>query len=182
MVDVNKDAFSSGQVGSKVWLCEELERTGWQSKLTYIYGGWYGITAFLLLSRGKFHVDKIRSLDVDPDCEAVADMINENWVWQDWKFKAFTQDCNNFEGQYGDLVINTSTEHFDSMDWFDRLPKGTNVVLQGNNMPHDDHIVHSATIEQFKENYPLSTYQYQGEKKFVYPDWSFTRFMIIGKK
>lgn len=182
MVEVNKDAFSSGQVGSKIWLCEELERTGWSSNLTYIYGGWYGITAFLLLSRGKFQVGKIRSLDVDPTCEPVADMINENWVWQDWKFKAFTQDCNNYEGQYGDLVINTSTEHFDSMDWFDNLPKGTNVVLQGNNMPHDDHIVHSSTIEQFKTKYPLKTYQYQGEKKFVYPEWEFTRFMIIGTK
>jgi hypothetical protein len=182
MFEFNKDAFSSGQVGSKIWLCEELEKTGWKSKLTYIYGGWHGITAFLLLSRGKFQVDKIRSLDVDPTCESIADMINENWVWQDWKFKAFTQDCNNYEGQYGDLVINTSTEHFESMDWFDRLPKGVGVVLQGNNMPHDDHIVHTETIEQFKEKYSLSKYRYQGEKKFVYPDWNFTRFMIIGTK
>ena len=60
MFEFNKDAFSSGQVGSKIWLCEELEKTGWKSKLTYIYGGWHGITAFLLLSRGKFQVDKIR--------------------------------------------------------------------------------------------------------------------------
>lgn len=179
---IDKDAFSSGQIGSKIWLCEELERSGLTSNLTYIYGGWYGLTAFLLLSRGKFQVNKIRSLDIDPACQSVADMINENWVWQDWKFKAFTQDCNNFEGQYGDLVINTSTEHFESKQWFESLPQGTSVVLQSNNMPHKDHITHSETLDDFVEDYPLSKIMFKGEKEFVYPDWSFKRYMIIGIK
>ena len=179
---IDKDAFSSGQIGSKMWLCEELEKLQWQSSLTYIYGGWYGITAFLLLSRGKFNVNKIRSLDLDPSCQPVADMINELWVWQDWKFKAFTQDCNNYEGQFGDLIINTSTEHFESMEWFNRIPKGTRVVLQGNNMPHNDHYNTTNSIEQFKKAYPLMEYAFEGSKEFVYPDWSFTRFMVIGTK
>jgi len=177
---VNKDAFSNGQIDSKLWLCEELERLGWSSDLTYIYAGWYGITSFLLLSRGKFQVKRIRSLDIDPSCQPVADMINENWVFKEWTFKAFTQDCNNFEGQFGDLVINTSTEHFDSMEWFSRLPKGTRVILQGNNMPHDDHFIHSATLEDFVNIYPLSSIAYQGKKEFAYPEWSFTRYMLIG--
>jgi hypothetical protein len=181
-MNVGKDAFSSGQIGSKIWLCEELEKLEWSSNLTYIYAGWYGITSFLLLSRGKFQVDKIRSLDIDPSCAAVADMINENWVWQDWKFKAFTQDCNNYEGQLGDLIINTSTEHFDDMQWFDQIPEGTRVVLQGNNMPHDDHVIHSETLDDFILQYPLSSIAYQGSKEFVYPNWSFTRYMILGTK
>lgn len=179
---IDKDAFSSGQIGSKIWLCEELERLEWQSNMTYIYGGWYGITAFLLLSRGRFQVNKIRSLDLDPTCESIADMINENWVWQDWKFKAFTQDCNNYQGQYGDLIINTSTEHFESMDWFDSIPKGTRVILQGNNMLHDDHIVHSDTLDDFVTQYSLSDIVYTGQKEFVYPNWKFTRYMLIGVK
>jgi len=169
-------------MGSKIWLCEELEKTNWTSNLTYLYGGWHGITALLLLSRGIFQVDKIRSLDIDPACESIADMINENWVWQDWRFKAFTQDCNNFEGQFGDLVINTSTEHFESMEWFNKLPKGTRVVLQGNNMPHDDHVVHSDSLDDFVKRYPLEQIIFKGEKEFVYPNWKFTRFMIIGIK
>ena len=179
---IDKDAFSSGQIGSKIWLCEELESIGWHSSLTYLYGGWYGITAFLLLSRGKFSVDRIRSLDIDPACEATADMINENWVRENWRFKAFTQDCNNFEGQYGDLIINTSTEHFESMDWFRKIPQGTRLVLQGNNMPHSDHHVHTQNILEFIERYPLTDYVFTGQKEFVYPDWQFTRFMTIGIK
>jgi len=176
----NKDAFSSGQIGSKIWLCEELEKLEWTSNLTYVYAGWYGITAFLLLSRGKFKVDRIRSLDIDPKCESVADAINENWVWQNWKFKAFTQDCDKFVKGGPDLIINTSTEHFDSMEWFSNIPSGTRVVLQGNNMPHDDHVVHSETLEDFINTYPLKSIDYKGEKEFKYPDWSFTRYMLIG--
>jgi hypothetical protein len=179
---LNKDAFSSGQVGSKIWLCEELEKLGWTSSLTYIYGGWYGILGFLLLSRGNFKVDKIRSLDLDPSCESIADMINENWVWQDWKFKAFTQDCNDYNGQYGDLIINTSTEHFKNIKWFNSIPKGTRVILQGNNMLHNDHIVYNTCFDEFAEQYPLSTYNFRGEKEFAYPAWSFTRYMMIGIK
>jgi hypothetical protein len=181
-MNVNKDAFSSGQVGSKIWLCEELERTGWTSDLTYIYGGWHGVLGFLLLSRGKFQVNKIRSLDIDPTCEPVADMLNENWVWQDWKFKAFTQDCNTYEGQYGDLIINTSTEHFDTMEWFDRIKPGTRVILQGNNMPHDDHVVHTNSIDEFVKHYSLTSVVYSGEKHFQYPTWEFFRYMVIGIK
>ena len=179
-MNIDKDAFSSGQIGSKIWLCEELEKTGWLSDFTYIYGGWHGITAFLLLSRGKFQVNRIRSIDIDPAAEPIADMINENWVWQEWKFKAFTNDCNNFDPVYGDLIINTSTEHFDNMNWFNRIPKGTRVVLQGNNMPHDDHVIHSETLADFVDQYPLSECVFAGEKEFVYPNWKFSRYMIIG--
>jgi len=181
-MNVDKDAFSSGQIGSKIWLCEELEQTGWTSNLTYIYGGWQGVLGFLLLSRGKFDVSKIRSLDIDPRCQPIADLINENWVWQDWEFKAFTQDCNNYEGQHGDLIINTSTEHFISMDWFNRIKPGTRVVLQGNNMPHDDHYVTTNSIEEFKKTYPLTEYVFEGSKEFVYPNWKFTRYMVFGHR
>jgi hypothetical protein len=107
-------------------------------------------------------------------------MINENWVWQDWKFKAITGDCNTFQTEFRGLIINTSTEHFESMDWFNNLSKGTKVVLQGNNMNHGDHSSNITTLEEFKNKYPLSEYAYCGEKEFVYPDWNFTRFMIIG--
>jgi hypothetical protein len=180
-MNVDKDAFSSGQIGSKIWLCEELERTGWQSEKTYIYGGWYGITAFLLLSRGKFDVKKIVSIDLDEQCEPVADMLNEYWVWQEWKFKAITGDVGLIIPT-GDLVINTSTEHFDDMNWFHNIPKGTRVAFQGNNMPHYDHVVHSESLEDFISQYPLSDIIYTGSKEFVYPDWNFTRYMIVGTK
>lgn len=180
-MNVNKDAFSSGQVGSKLWLCKQLELTDLYSKETAIYGGWHGITAFLLLSRGRFNVERIRSYDIDPTCEPIADMINENWVWQDWRFKAFTADCNTVQTD-ADLIINTSTEHFTSMAWWNNIHPGTAVALQGNNMMHEEHVNVTESLEEFCEQYPLAQELYRGTLNFVYPAWQFQRFMIIGIK
>lgn len=181
---IHKDAFSNGQVSSKLWLCEELEKLFDKIDTVWIYGGWYGITSFLLLSRNQISIKKIKSFDLDKDCESVADVINENWVIDDWKFKAFTTDCNNlsFELDPPDLIVNTSTEHFDNMNWFTNIPKGTMVALQGNNMSHDDHVIYSANLKQFVDRYSLSKILYRGSKEFIYPEWKFTRFMIIGQK
>ena len=182
MIPIDPDSFSSGQIGSKIWLCEELERLGWESDHTYIYGGWYGITGFLLLSRSIFKVKNIRSVDIDPECEKVADTINNLWVWNQWQFKAMTYDCNEIQPPVVDLVINTSTEHFKSQDWFANLPMGTRVILQGNDMLHDDHFVKSTSAEDFAKDYKLTSLDFIGHKDFVYPTWSFTRFMLIGTK
>lgn len=178
---IHKDAFSNGQVASKIWLCEELEKLFDRIDLIEIYGGWYGITAFLLQSRNRIKIDSIKSYDLDPSCEPVADVINENWVFNEWQFKAYTADCNTITPT-ADLIINTSTEHFESMAWFDNIPAGTYVALQGNNMPHDDHYDLSLNLDSFCTKFGLSKILYQGEKQFKYPTWQFTRYMIIGQK
>lgn len=180
----DKDAFSSGQIGSKIWLCEEMERLYSHINLLAIYGGWYGLTAFLLKARNNIQIDKIVSLDLDPSCQPIADMINEYWVWQNWEVKAYTEDCNKSLSilRQADVIINTSTEHFDSMDWWNNIPKGTVVALQGNNMIHEDHCVHSTSLHEFLARYPVRELEYSGEKEFVYPDWRFTRYMLIGTK
>jgi hypothetical protein len=81
-----------------------------------------------------------------------------------------------------DLVINTSTEHFQSRAWWNNIPRGTRVVLQGNTMPHDDHFTHSHSVTDFVSDYDFTSIDFMGSKDFVYPDWSFTRFMVIGTK
>lgn len=180
--EVDKDAFSNGQIASKLWLCEELERFYDQIDNVFIYGGWYGLTAFILKVRNKIKIKTIRSFDIDPTCQSIADMINENWVYHEWQFKAFTEDCNNVTLGDVDLIINTSTEHFESKQWFDNIPKGRIVALQGNNMAHEDHRIYSENLTKFCEQFPLSKEMYRGQKDFVYPDWQFSRFMIIGEK
>ena len=182
MITLNKDAFSSGQLGSKLWLVETLEKYFDSIDSISIYGGWYAVTAFLLLTRNNIKINKIKSIDIDPDCETIADALNEFYVWQDWKFKAYTADCNKMLYEPVDLVINTSTEHFESTAWFDNIPEGTCVALQGNNMIHDDHYSHFKSLAQFKKTYKLQEYLFVGEQEFTYPDWSFTRYMCIGTK
>lgn len=188
-MEVNRDVWSHGQITSKLWLCEKLENIILQSKHTrpiiWIYGGWHGMTAFLLLSRNNFVIEKIYSFDVDPSCEKIADMMNNNWEIDDWKFKAFTEDVNNdLLAKYKnppDIIINTSCEHMEENVWFEEIEPGTIVALQSNNFDHDGSILINS-LKEMKEKYPLTTIQYEGEKDFVYPDKSFTRYMIIGIK
>jgi hypothetical protein len=181
-MEVNKDIFSSGQVGSKIWLCEQLEKTNWQSDTTWIYGGWQGMMGFLLLSRGQFDVDRVRSFDQDPTCERIADTVCENWVWKDWTFKAFTANCDELRPADVDLIINTSTEHFETMDWWNNIPDGMRVAIQGNNMRHEEDTRIIESLEEFKRTYPMIHTVYEGQLDFKYPDWEFSRFMLIGVK
>lgn len=180
-MEIDKDVFSSGQISSKLWLCEKLESLDWESDLTFIYGGWHGILAFLLLSRNKFKVRNIRSFDIDSKCESIADMINENWVYKNWQFKAFTKDCNTLIPK-ADLIINTSTEHFKSVQWFNNIPSGTRIILQSNNMKHEDHYSTVNSLSEFKDRYPMQKIILEEKINFTYPTWYFDRFMLIGIK
>ena len=182
---INSEAFSSGQISSKLWLCEQLENIPFDKpQIIWIYGGWYGILSFLLLSRQKLPIKHIRSFDIDLTCEPVADKLLENWVWQEWKFKAVTTDCNliQFDSELPDIIINCATEHFDTNAWFDIIPSDTLVVMQSNNMQHDEHRSCVATLEQFEDLFPLDNLIYSGKLDFKYPTWEFSRFMMIGNK
>lgn len=179
----NTDSFTHGQIRSKLWLCKELEKLNWSSKVTWIYGGWYGLAAFLLLSRSNFKVEQIRSYDIDPTCKPIAEMINNNWVCQSEVFRAHTLDCNLLHPAETDLIINTATEHFPSMEWWDKIPSGKRVVLQGNNMVHEgEEVTISTSLDDFKNRFPLAEYDFTGTLDFDYNTWGFTRYMLIGTK
>lgn len=186
IIPIESDAWSSGQIGSKIWACEELEKIYSRDRISFeniaVLGGWQGVLSFLLLSRNNIKINKIKSYDIDPKCEVVADTINEYWVWQNWKFKSFTMDGNNIDFSEFDLIINTSSEHFESKQWWDNIPKGKYVLIQSNNMDHDDHIFCFQNLDEFSNEFKLSDILYLGEKKFQYSDWGFNRWMIIGKK
>lgn len=188
-MQVNKDAFSSGQILSKLWLAESLEKVVQthglhQPRKILCLAGWYGITNFILRARNQIQIETFRSIDIDPMVESVADNINNAWEWQDWQFKSVTADANEY--CYGidqfNTVINTSIEHLESRKWFDCVPRGCLVVLQSNDMPHKDHHHTHTNLDNFVEDFTFSENLFTGEKLFVYPEWQFSRFMIIGIK
>ena len=195
-LEVHKDAWSHGQMTSKLWMCKALEKHFGQihkkSKLgtvapkVAIYGGWYGLLAQLILVRDNWFVSEFRSYDIDPSCQPIADAVNNAWEYTNWRFKAFTQDCNNIpwykSGWNPDLVINTATEHFDGMVWWDNIPKGTWVALQGCDMHHSDHCMRFTSLDEFSGIYRMEKVLECKELPIQYPEWSFTRFMKIGRK
>ena len=189
---VCKDAYSSGQIESKLWLCRELEKQLHKSEAQTIWvlGGWLGLLSFLLLSREHLKIKNIRSFDQDPLCERTADLINENWIWKRQIFKAKTMDCNRIDynnlsfadSEEPSLIINTSVEHFRSKKWYFNIPSGKLLALQSCNLKHKDHVFCVHSEEEFKEQFQLTNLYYSGTLDFNYPTTSFSRYMLIGRK
>lgn len=191
-IKISGDAYSSGQIESKLWLCRQIEKyshTG-EAQTIWVLGGWVGLLSFLLLSRENLNIKAIRSFDLDPVYENQADVINENWHWQNRKFKAKTIDCNFLD--YSDLsfadsdepslIINTSVEHFRNEKWYSNIPFGKKLVLQSCNLKHRDHVSCVYSEEEFKKRFQLSDLYYSGTCHFNYPTNSFSRYMLIGRK
>ena len=179
------EAFSSGQVVSKLWLAQELEpiaRTYANPAKIVLIGGWYGMLNLILKTRSNMFIESVRSIDIDADACAIADKINDTWVWQNWKFKSICANANDYDYTDFNLIINTSVEHIDTHQWFDRIPNGCLVALQSNDMAHEDHCRNHGSLDDFIKDFSLSEILYSGSRHFEYPEWGFNRFMIIGKK
>jgi hypothetical protein len=180
------DALWYGQLASKGWLVNELSKCIMAGAPTniYIFGGWIGILGSMII-QSNINVNKCRSIDLDPWCEAIADQVNKNFEMDDWRFKAVTADMGSYEYQSDirpDVVINTSTEHvtqevYDS--WYDGIPRGTLIVAQGNNyFSCDEHIRCSVDLADFKRQNRVEGEYYSGELETnVY-----TRYMAIWRK
>jgi hypothetical protein len=98
---VDLDAWSHGQIRSKLWLANELEPLcqNKENLTIWLLGGWYGQLAFILSVREKLSINRIISFDISPEAEAIAEKINNTWHYEDWQFKPIQQDIN--ELNYG---------------------------------------------------------------------------------
>ena len=190
------DALSDGQLLSKKWLIDELQKSinMDQIKLVYNLASWYGILSFFLLE--KFEHLKIRNFDIDEMACKAADSVNYKHLINDWKAKAVTKnmfDINyqnhdysiiNSKGQQikifnetPDLIINCSCEHVDFVKWLQLIPKNKLVCIQNNNaFFYNDHINCVHSLNEFEQKVNLSKILYSGELNLP----NYTRFMIIG--
>lgn len=191
---VMTDAFSLGQLKSKLWLIENLpDNLG----TVFICAGWYGTLASLMFEKCRDKFDKIRSFDIDKTCAPIADTMNRPWVLDEWQFKASTLDIMNMEYptvytthrangtevelcEMPDTIINTSCEHLeDFTKWYKKIPSSKLVILQANDYHEiDEHVNTYNTLEEFSASAPMSTVLYEGELALP----KYTRFMKIGFK
>jgi hypothetical protein len=183
------ESFSAAQMQSKQWLVQRLESVLLEERpiedgyRIWILAGWHGLTNLLLRTRNQIPVLEVRSFDIDPSCEAVADAVNNLWVWKAWEFKAHTADINQLEySPQPDVVINSSVEHMTSNLWWTNIPKGTIVCLQASDMDDEDHVNRFSTAHDLFKAYPVEELLYEGIKRFEFDDKGFYRVMIIGVK
>ena len=201
------NVLSRGQLDSKIWLISELEKLDtelatlrwWRpwAETCFICGGWYASLA-LMLFNSKLNIGKIRSFDIDPSCFDIAETLNKEFVLEEWRFKAVTQDIHdiNYAGHTydtfkvngearelydePDTIINTSCEHIkDFNKWYNSIPAGKLVVLQSNDyFELEEHVNCVKDIEEFKEQCPMNNLLYGG----VIGLQKYNRFMLIGMK
>lgn len=187
MNNFNPDSFSHGQVVSKLWLCDQLEKHAHAGPhVVYVLGCWYDVTGFLLESRGKLNIQTLYGIDIDPNAIQMAEVVNSAWVYP-YKHRYSVQDAYTVEWDPGcTIVINTSAEHFENTNWFHRIPTGTTVAIQESLMPADkdfsDNLLfkNRSDLKEFNELYPMSETKFLDQISIEYPDWSYIRYMKIG--
>lgn len=193
------DALSSGQIKSKMWLIETAEAfLPREITCAFICAGWYGMLAALWKQRKSCPVKKFRSFDKNPACAPIADSLHRHLVVDEWQFKAATHDIMtlDYAGTHymvtkadgseqplfdrPELVINTSCEHISEFsDWFEKIPKGTWMILQSNDyFTGEGHVNCSKSLEDFLMKAPLSRVHFAGSL----PLDKYQRFMLIGEK
>lgn len=144
-----QDAFSRGQVQSKIWLTQELKKVNSHFDTVYHLGGWYGQLTWYFENNITFN--KYRNFDIDLEACKVSDYIvnlrylenykvksvelglplwgdsdekrNMNWVTRtgcEYEIKNYTSGATFKEKTQPNLIINTSAEHMPSI-WFDKF-------------------------------------------------------------
>jgi hypothetical protein len=177
-------ACNHKQIASKQWLVEALAQTRPTSDgPVWVLGAWYGVLGALLLDDERLAIPGIVSLDIDPTCAPIAEILNHRHV-QAGRFRAMTADMMavDFAAQspMPGLVINTSCEHLDDVPgWLATLPQGLPLVLQSNDYFREpDHRSCVPSLDAFREQAGLSEVWFQGAR----PAKNYTRFMLIGRR
>lgn len=170
------ESFWKGQIHSKIWLVENLEWFINDQVSVDIFGGWTGVLASLLFQSDVL-VSSIRSIDIDPTCESIANMMNKKEEMVG-KFRAVTADMCGIRSD-ADVVINTSCEHItqDQYDlWLSGMPHNALLVLQSNNYNISEHIRTATDLEEFKQQCNITVLWAGALELPLYKRW-----MIIGK-
>lgn len=196
-IEYDTDCFSRGQLESKLWLVQELQRQKIDLGTVFLCAGWYATLATMLFE-SKIKVDKIRSFDIDPTCANIAEVFNKPWVKEEWQFKACTQDIMEIQWDghsypvtrsdgsvcmlydTPDTIINTSCEHIENFaEWYQNIPQGKLVVLQSNNyFEIKEHVNCVKDIKEFGNMARMTGPLFAGELELP----KYTRFMLIGFK
>ena len=184
---INFDAFSHGQIQSKMWLCKELEPYVPNKSSVYILGSWYNTLGFMMLVRNPDKYQFITGIDIDPEAKLVGDKLCEGWMMRNAvRLKNITHDVNTFNCQGYNVVINCSVEHIEGTNWFSQIGHGTLVCFQSSNITTPEYPwfikTPSPTLDSFTEKFPLTTTYFRDTLKLEYENFSYDRHMIIGIK
>lgn len=183
----NYDAFSHGQIKSKMWLCEKLEPHIPESSSIAILGSWYNVLGFMLLTRNNKPYASITGIDQDHYSTKIANKILNFWIIENFQsINHISQDVNTIDLNAYDVIINCSPEHMESSDWFTNIKEGTIVCIQSSNVtdPNYPWLIQnpSPNLTSFVSKYPVTDTLFLDTLPIRYKDWGYDRYMLIGIK
>ena len=185
------DAFSHGQIKSKMWLAEifsdwsEKHLDGSKPYELNWYGSWVGLGPFFLLSKASVNFFRANLFDLDQASLDSSKPILNYWHCEGLEVCLYPQDVNEVKPPAlpYQLFVNTACEHMERMAWIQNIAGGAYVLLQSTDMKHAEHTNLALSLEDFKRQYGgFVDILESAEIKFSYPDKSFSRFMLFGKK
>jgi hypothetical protein len=178
------DAFWDGQLNSKTWLSNTLNRYYGNNVPSniHIFGGWLGVQASVLFQNSNFTINRIYNIDIDPWCKPNSEKLNKYNALKG-RYVAETNDMSTYQyTDNTDIIINTSTEHVNQEiydRWYDNIPKHSTVVVQGNDFfSCDEHVRCSIDLDDFMEMNHVTAPIFADKFKTS----MYNRFMCIFKK
>lgn len=180
-------AFSHGQMQSKIWLCESLEKYIPDNSNIAILGSWYNLLGLLLLTRNPSKYNFILGIDIDKNVIDIANKLCEGWMIQpNVKIRNEVADANNYNFGGHNVIINCSVEHMESTKWFENLHSGTLVCTQSSDVTQSDENFDiknpNQSLDDLCNKFPMRTFYNRKIKRFRYNEWGYTRLMTIGIK
>lgn len=188
---IPRDAFSHGQIRSKLWLSECFSvwarkhlnaATNPQFELNW-FGSWVGIGPFLLLANSEIRFTSIKLFDLNAEHLEISHSLLDFWRCQSIDISIHQLDVNLYlpTVKPNQFFINSACEHMIGQVWLKNLPSGAFVLLQSTDMPHPEHLNCSGSLYEFECSVsPLVTVLETSQIDFNYPDKNFSRFMLFG--
>jgi precorrin-6B methylase 2 len=179
-------SFTPDLLISKLWLWEELSRVLdrldiQQVNAVYVLGSWTGSVGMVLAAK-HFPADTIINVDSDPNWISMSREIAQDMGFSD-RTQHMIKDANSIDYRQArspSVVINTSTNDIVGRDWFDNIPPGTVVVLQG----RDATITTQSwdSLSEFESDWPMRQILFRGQLPLQDPETKYHRYMIIGQR
>lgn len=191
-ITINSDAFSHGQIKSKLWLLNAFQKlfssdaVPKKQFILHWYGSWVGVGPFLLLTQYDDYINEINLYDIEAsDLDSSLKILNF-WFCEGLSIKTHTSDVNTIHldpSKPNQIVINTSCEHIIENQWIENIPKATRIILQSTDMPHIEHVNSPKNLEDFIQKYEKQIEIHSHDAlNFNYPNMNFSRYMLSGIK
>ena len=180
-------SYTPDLVFSKLWLAQELkqilEQQGIDSiPVAYVLGSWYSNLSTILRRTGV-PVHKIIDVERRGEWLRTGQQLQQGMGIKG--VQHMQADANRIDYRQLDqpgVVINTSTNDIPDHGWFDHIPSGTIVVLQGRDTVPDGAEHTYSSPDDLLQMYPLETVLYSGTMQLQDPETEYQRSMVIGIK